>query len=139
MKKSSSVKISLDRKVSFPVDRYILKIIYFILYVWMIYLHIYIWCNTFRGEKRALGPLILELQMSVNWQVGARNQSMVLWESSQCYYLLVHLSHRRSIDAFVNGSSSYSGFNIFYYVLYFILALFDIIMIFIVTFHPYII
>jgi hypothetical protein len=94
-------------------------------------------CNACRDQKRALVPFRLELEMIVNFQVSARNQSRVLWKSSHCYYLLAYLSCLHPVDTFLNGSSTYSGFTILYYFLYFILALFDII-IFIVIFHPYI-
>jgi hypothetical protein len=37
-----------------------------------------------RGQKRASGPLELELQMIVSCCVGAKNQTQVLYRNSKC-------------------------------------------------------
>lgn len=54
-------------------------------------------CATFthdahRGQKRALDPLDLDLQMVVSHHVHAANLLWVLWKSSQCSELRNHLS-----------------------------------------------
>jgi hypothetical protein len=41
-------------------------------------------CRDFRGQKRTSVPLELESLTVVSSDVGAGNQSLVLWESSQC-------------------------------------------------------
>lgn len=40
--------------------------------------------NAHRYQKRVFGPLELELQLVVSHHVGAGNQTMARWESSQC-------------------------------------------------------
>lgn len=40
--------------------------------------------GTGRGQKRALHPLVLELQVIVSLHVGARNQTWVLQMSNRC-------------------------------------------------------
>jgi hypothetical protein len=54
-------------------------------------------CATFthdahRGQKRALDPLDLDLQMVVSQHVGAAHTPWVLWKGSQCSESLRHLS-----------------------------------------------
>lgn len=41
-------------------------------------------CSELRGQKRALEPLDLKLQMVMSHRVDARTQTWVFWESSQC-------------------------------------------------------
>lgn len=44
-------------------------------------------CATFAqgGQKRASGPLELEVQAVVSCHVGASNQTLILCKSSQCF------------------------------------------------------
>ena len=54
-------------------------------------------CATFthdahRGQKRALDPLDLDLQMVVSQHVGAAHTPWVLWKGSQSSVSLNHLS-----------------------------------------------
>lgn len=41
-------------------------------------------CTAYRGQKRALNPLGLKLEMGVSHFVGSGNWTQVFWESSQC-------------------------------------------------------
>jgi hypothetical protein len=44
----------------------------------------YVWaCNAHRGQKKASDPLGLELDIVVNRDVDAGNQTPVLWKSSR--------------------------------------------------------
>lgn len=38
--------------------------------------------SDFKGQKRTLDPLKLELQMVVSYHVGGGNRTQVLWESA---------------------------------------------------------
>lgn len=51
----------------------------------------YAWYH--RGQKRALDPLKLKLQMFVSHHVGTGNWTQVLVKSSQCFQPLSHLSN----------------------------------------------
>jgi hypothetical protein len=41
-------------------------------------------CSALGGQKKVSGLLELELQMVVNYHVGAENQTQVLQKSNQC-------------------------------------------------------
>lgn len=69
---------------------------YFILCVWMFYLYLCLCtacvCRTYRGQKKALDLLVLELQMVVSHPIGSGSWSYVLWKNNQYSYSLSYLS-----------------------------------------------
>lgn len=74
----------------------LLETYYFILYVWLVCLHVWLctMCkhDVYRVQKMALDPLELESYTLVNHNIGPENWTCVCWKSSQCSYLLSHLS-----------------------------------------------